>query len=318
VTRVGELERVLRLARIFDALGTGDGAGVALGIGDDAAVLLAGDERLVWTVDTHVEDVHFRREWLSWKDLGYRSFVAAASDVSAMGGSPWCALSALSLDERMTDEDLDELTRGQKEAADAALARVVGGNLSRGALVTVTTTVLGKAERPLTRSGAKVGDGLWVAGGLGLAAAGLRALEQGARGPEVDAAIHAWRRPRPRVAEGLAMAASANAAIDVSDGLAIDVGRLANASSVTVVLDRQQLLSVAGALLERAAAGIQADAFELILGGGEDYALVAASPNPIAGFARIGEIRSGHGVIIRNERGEEERLAALPGFDHFR
>ena len=321
----GEFERIVLLAKIFDASapdassarGT-ENAEFEVGIGDDAAVLhLRSDTRLAWTVDAQVEDVHFRRSWLSWRDVGYRSFVAAASDISAMGASPWCALSALSLTPSITDGELGELAAGQKEAADTVGARILGGNLSSGVCVTVTTTLLGKGARILTRSGARVGDALWVAGSLGLAAAGLAALERGMRGDPVDRAVHAWRRPEPRVLDGLAMSLRANAAIDVSDGLAVDAGRVGEASGVSVVLDRSLLLARADDSLGRAAMAVGADLFDLILTGGEDYALVAASPVPIPGFSRVGEIRQGRGVIIRTERGEERPHEAR-GFDHFR
>jgi thiamine-monophosphate kinase len=312
---VGELARIKRLAALFGIAATED---LELGIGDDAAVILpSGEERLVWTVDTQIEGQHFRLGWLSFLDLGYRSFVAAASDVSAMGGSPWLALSALSLSSATTEDDMEQLARGQKEASEATGARVVGGNLSKAAIVTVTTTVLGKVVRPLTRSGARVGDGVWVAGELGLAAAGLRALERADTAVALDAAVHAWRRPTPRVAEGLAMTTSAHAAIDVSDGLATDVARIAEASQVEVVLDRRLLLARATDSLARASHALGIDPFALILGGGEDYALVATSTEPVAGFSRVGEVREGHGVVVRTEEGDE-RLRDLPGFDHFR
>jgi thiamine-monophosphate kinase len=326
----GERERVLLLAKVFGALDptrdvddrrerAGESTGeLELGIGDDAAVLRpSAGTRLVWTVDAQVENVHFRRAWISWRDLGYRSFIAAASDVSAMGGSPWCALSALSLTLSITDDELEELAAGQRQAADAVGARVVGGNLSKGDVVTVTTTLLGKITRALTRSGAVAGDGVWVAGDLGLAAAGLAALERGATGSPVDAAVEAWRRPRPRVTEGRAMSLSAHAAIDVSDGLAIDAGRIGEASGVSVVLDEELLLSRAGEDFVRVAEAVGTNAFDLILGGGEDYALLAASDIPILGFSRVGEIREGRGVVMRSERGDE-RLHDLRGFDHFR
>jgi thiamine-monophosphate kinase len=312
---MGEQARIERLAEIFGNQGLVLGE---VGIGDDAAALItAGGERLVWTVDAQVENVHFRRAWLSYEDLGYRSIVAAASDISAMGGAPWRALSALTLSSEVTDDDTFALARGQKEAADRVGVSVVGGNLSKADMVTVTTTVLGSAKRPLTRSGATVGDGVWVAGALGLAAAGLRALEAGSSDPSVDGAIQAWRRPSPRVAEGLAMSASAHAAIDISDGLALDVSRIADASGVAAVLDRRLLFAAAGDSLTRAASTLGADALDLILGGGEDYALVATSELPIAGFTRVGEIREGRGVFLRSEHGEE-RLRDLLGFDHFR
>ena len=109
----------------------------------------------MWTVDAQVEGTHFRRDLCSWEDVGWRSFMAAASDVAAMGGAPWCALSSLVLAPEVDDADLDALARGQRAAADAAGAPIVGGNLSRGATSSVTTTVLGTSHRAITRSGAR-------------------------------------------------------------------------------------------------------------------------------------------------------------------
>src|SRR5580692_11240832 len=135
---MGEAARIQKLLSLF---GPPDAEGIELGIGDDAAVLRTNTgSTLVWTVDAQVEDVHFRRGWLSWEDCGYRSFIAAASDVSAMGAAPWCALSALSLPPDITDADLEQIALGQRAAARAVGASVVGGNLSGGALVTITTT----------------------------------------------------------------------------------------------------------------------------------------------------------------------------------
>src|SRR5262249_4934424 len=150
--------------------------GVEIGIGDDAAVLdpTAG-RRLVWTIDAQVEGVHFRREFLSgWHDAGFRAFMAAASDLAAMGAEPSCALSALELPEPFDDESLDAIALGQRAAADRVHAAIVGGNLSRAPGLAITTTLLGSATRAIARSGAKPGDGVYLAGPIGLASAGLR------------------------------------------------------------------------------------------------------------------------------------------------
>src|SRR5262249_20943510 len=142
-------------------------------LGDDAALLTPPSEgSLVWTVDAHVENVHFRRDWLSWEDLGWRSFMAAARDVAAMGGRAWGALSALALTIDVEDDAVLAIARGQKDAADAIHAFVAGGNLARANEISVTTTVLGVATRPVERRGARPGDGLWLAGTVGLARAG--------------------------------------------------------------------------------------------------------------------------------------------------
>ena len=123
----------LRIRRLMELFGLPSGESVELGIGDDAAVLRPrAGSTLVWTVDAHIENVHFRRQWLSWRDCGYRSFIAAASDVSAMGASAWCALSSLSLTPDLSDTDLEQLALGQRAAANAVGAHVVGGNLSGG------------------------------------------------------------------------------------------------------------------------------------------------------------------------------------------
>jgi len=308
-----ERERIQRLSALF---GVARGDGIDLGIGDDAAILRApGDQELVWTVDAHVEKVHFERRWVSWEDCGYRSFIAAASDVSAMGASPWCALGALSLTRDVTDHDFESIAYGQNLAAHAVGARIVGGNLSAGELVTITTTVLGLVAHAVRRQGARVGDGLWISGEVGLAAAGLRALTLGKVGAFVEQAVLAWRRPTPRVAAGLAMASVAHAAIDVSDGLVCDVGHVAEASGVCAVIDGALLLAHGGDALARAAEAVNADPVDLALHGGEDYALVAASGVPIEGFSRIGEVREGAGVYVRDGGGE--RRVEEAGFDHF-
>jgi thiamine-monophosphate kinase len=307
-----ERARIAMLARV---LGAG-AAGVRVGIGDDAAVLEAAvgqRKQLVWTIDEQVEGVHFRRDLASDRDIGWRSLMAAASDVAAMGAEPWCALCALALPDTVDDSALEALASGQREAADALGAPVVGGNLSRGPVLSVATTLLGRAERAVERRGALPGDGVWLAGSVGLASAGLLALKRGEKAPAVDAAVVAWRRPRAFVAEGLTMARVAHAAIDVSDGLARDAGHIADASGVCLVLDEEPLLAQHD--LMSAASALRADPLDLALHGGEDYALLAASPGPIAGFRRIGEVRQGRGLLLRTPSGE--RPIEPLGFDHF-
>jgi thiamine-monophosphate kinase len=307
---VGEVGRIAMLARVLRAAGQG----IEVGIGDDAAVLSPPGTRLVWTIDEQVEGVHFRRDLASWRDVGWRSYMAAASDVAAMGATPWCALAALVVPGDVDDAVVEAIATGQRDAADAAGAPVVGGNLARGPAMSIATTLLGTCERPVERRGARAGDGLWMAGRVGLAAAGLRALEEGkGTEPRLAAAIAAWRSPRGLFAEGRAMAGKAHAAVDVSDGLARDAGHVAEASGVQVVLDETALLADEGLL--DAARALGASALDLALHGGEDYALVAAGDQPIEGFRRIGEVRTGRGLVLRCVTGE--RPLEPRGFDHF-
>jgi thiamine-monophosphate kinase len=306
-----------RIALLRAALAGPADARVLLGIGDDCAVLAPGAAPLVWTVDASVEGVHFRRDLLTLADVGYRATMAAASDLAAMGAAPLGLLAALVLPAWCSDEDLARLAEGQREAATEVGTAIVGGNLARGGELSITTTALGAAARPLTRAGARPGDALWMAGPVGLAAAGLALLlrDPAATGP----AVEAWRRPVARLADGLRAAPVARAAIDVSDGLAQDAGHLATASGARVVLDAGALVSPE---LRAAAALLGRDALDLALHGGEDYALVAALPasEAGAGFVRIGEVvahTAGEArVVLRREDGS---IAALEGrgFDHF-
>lgn len=276
-----------RIAALRDILGSSDAA-AEVGIGDDAAVLRPFTGKLVASVDAQVEHVHFERAWLAWDDVGYRALMAAASDLAAVGAEPLGALSALTLPPDFSDEDLAALGRGQRAAADRLGCPIVGGNLSRGAELSITTTVLGRVERPLLRSGAAAGEGVYVAGALGYAAAGLRALWKGVRAATdatTRASLHAFRRPEAQLLASRAARAHATAAIDVSDGLAQDVGHLADASGVAVDLRLPEL-----------PAGITLDD---VLFGGEDYALVITAANdPGGAFVRIGRVVEGSGVFL--------------------
>jgi thiamine-monophosphate kinase len=286
---------------------------VSVGIGDDAAVL-DGSGTLVWTIDEQVEGVHFRRTLVGFRDIGFRSLMAAASDVAAMGARPWCALCAMVVPPDVDDAALEAIATGQREAAEELHAGVVGGNLSRGPVLTLSTTVLGRCRRAIRRRGAHAGEGIWMAGHVGLAAAGLRALEAAkADDPRLQSAIAAWRTPRALTEAGRAMGLLATAAIDVSDGLACDLDHLAGASGLAAVVEEAALL--ADAELVAAAEALGVPAVDLALYGGEDYALVATSPVPLPGFRRVGQTRDGRGVALHTQTGDS--VIEPRGFDHF-
>ena len=329
--RSRELARVASLrARFTQSNADASQQGIRVGIGDDAAVLEAsGAGALVWTVDAQVEGTHFRTRWVSWEDIGWRSFMAAASDLAAMSAEPVAALSALVLAGSVDDEALDALARGQAAAASAVGAPVVGGNLARGTETSITTTLFGRAASPVLRSGARPGDGLWLAGPVGLANAGLSILEASVHDARIvehtDAAacLLAWRRPIARIAEGRALAGVAHAAIDVSDGLAHDAWQLATASGVRVVLDVAAVIAAGGEALARGAKLLDGVPIDFALHGGEDYALLAASAEALPGFVRIGSVESaddgaydGALVVLRSASGAIDPVDPR-GFDHF-
>jgi thiamine-monophosphate kinase len=322
MTTSSELIRVTRLRALFARTTEG----VRLGIGDDAAVLAlgaAGDGTLVWTVDAQVDGTHFRTDWVSWEDVGWRSFMAAASDLAAMGAEPLAALSSLVLAPSVDDPTLDAITRGQAAAADEVGAAIVGGNLARGTQTSITTTLLGRAGAPVLRSGARVGDRLWLAGSVGLADAGLALVQAHMEDPRMQdddtaACLRAWRRPCARIVEGRALAGAAHAAIDISDGLAHDANQLAEASGVRIVLDIAAVLEAGGEALIAGAAVTGSDPIQLALYGGEDYALLASSAVDLPGFVQIGTVEAHDGgprLVMKTARG----IVHLEprGFDHF-
>jgi thiamine-monophosphate kinase len=313
-----ELERIEMLQRIFGA----SDPRVVKGIGDDAAILAPVPEPLVWTIDAAVEGVHFKRAWLSFEDLGFRATMAAASDLAAMGADPVGLLAALALPDDVSDEDLQGLAEGQRAAADAIGAPLVGGNLARGGEISITTTALGKAARPLRRSGAKPGDAVWMAGSVGLAAAGLKILQAGNALEKEDAqpVLSAWRRPIARIAEGRRASPIATAAIDVSDGLARDLAHLARESDVRIELHPSALVSPE---LAAAASMLGLSPLGLALHGGEDYALVIAAPESARlapEFVLIGRCAAqSPGSPLLALLGEGGSLLPVEerGFDHF-
>ena len=254
-------------------------------IGDDAAVVAGpGGESLLLAADTVVEGVHFDRDLVDAADVGWKALAVNVSDIAAMGGRP---LHALVTVVGASAAMIDALTRGLAEAAAAYECAIVGGDLSSGPCLVVSVAVTGTTggREAILRSNARPGDLLFVTGTLGRSAAGLRALRaQAGRGATAQAGLTgmaqpacvpaappelaaAYRRPVARVAEGLAASTGgATAMIDVSDGLGIDLDRLATASGVGVLVDA--VPTAEGATRDDA------------LAGGEDYELVFAAREP--------------------------------------
>lgn len=291
---------------------------------DDCALVPDGATTLALSTDIAVENVHFRRDWLAPAEIGWRAAAGGLSDLAAEGAEPIGLLAAVTAPRSLAERDLVELMRGVGDAASAAGARVLGGDLSAAPHWSVAVTVLGRAVRPVTRAGARPGDGLWVTGELGGARAALEAWLRGDH--PAPAARDAFAHPLPRVTAGAWLGAhGARAMLDVSDGLAGDAGHLAAASDVRLVIELERL-PVARAVAAEAHRLEVAPA--LFAGqGGEDYELLAALP-PGFGDGDAGAFRAATGIALTRigaiEAGSGVRLllggeeVSLPGFDHFR
>ena len=297
------------------------GRGVIVGPGDDCAVVQSPSRRLLLTVDSLVEGVHFRAGWLTPRQLGRKAFLVNASDIAAMGGTPrWCVVN-LAAPPHTPAAHLAAISRGIAAAGRENGASLVGGNLSRAARLAVDVTLVGVAPpRPLRRRGARPGDLLYVTGQLGEAALGLRALQRDrrARGP----AVRRFREPPSRWRAGFRLAGSGavSAMIDVSDGLAQDLGHLCAASRVgaRIRLDRLPC-----------SPRVRRAGLSLALAGGEDYELLCAVPahhrrrvERLAArfsfpFTCIGECRPAReGLRAIDSEGRVVPLTAA-GHDHF-
>ena len=252
--------------------------GLARGIEHDAAWLGGG---LVVTQDALVEEVHFRLDWTTYRELGFKAAAVNLSDLAASGAEPEALLVTLGAREDAELDDVLELYEGLNEPG----VPVVGGDTTRAPQLVVAVTAVGRSERIPGRAGARPGDLLVVTGPLGGAGAAFREGR------------HA--RPPLRLAEGRRLAEAAHALIDVSDGLAVDAAHLAERSGCRIEIDLERVPLAPGAARDD-------------LGFGEDYELLAATPDA-RGFPVIGRCTEGEGVAIRLE-GEP---VSLSGWEHF-
>ncbi len=335
--RLGELGLIRRIREA----GRGRSApGVLTGIGDDTAVLsLAPGASLLATTDLVIEGVHFRRATASARDVGWKALAVNLSDIAAMGGVPRYALVALAVPGSAATEELDDFYDGMRAAAASHAVTIVGGDTAEspdGWFVNVT--VLGEHPgTPRLRSAAKPGDAVAVTGSVGRSAGGLALLEMGpakARAAGIaESAIEmltaAHLRPTARVSEGgwRGQAAGTHAMMDLSDGLATDLGHICRESGVgaRVRIDR---LPIAPAVREVAEA-LGRNAVEWAIAGGEDYELlVTCSPDVAEELARglreatgtpltvVGEIEAGRGEPIWLGS-DGEPITVRAGYEHF-
>lgn len=284
----------------FGLLGELEQRGLAQRIENDAALLADG---LVVTQDALLEGVHFRLDWTSWRDLGFKAAAVNLSDLAASGAEPEALIVTLGVPGKTELTHVLELYEGLGEPG----VPILGGDTTFSDRVYLSVTALGRSERVPGRGGARPGDRLVVTGPLGASAAGYYCLREGIESPLVSAHL----RPPLRLGEGRRLARDAHAMLDLSDGLAADAGHIAERSGCRVVIELERVPIAAGVaeLAER----IGRDVWELACGFGEDYELLAAVEDP-GGLAVIGRCEPGAGVELLYDG----RAVRLSGWDHFR
>jgi thiamine-monophosphate kinase len=291
-------------------------------LGDDCALLPVDGTTLALSIDVSLEDVHFRTDWLDFKEIGFRAAGAALSDLAAEGATPLGVLVSLGVPPQRgtkTDPAVD-IMEGVAAMCGHVGAKVLGGDMARSEKYIIDVCVIGRAERPVRRSGARDGDELWVTGYLGGAALALDKLRKGERPSKPLRDRYA--SPEPRIAAGRWLAAhGATAMIDISDGLAQDVQHLAAASGVGIEIELERI-----PCWEGGAGGVPAMA---AVASGEEFELLVTMPPPPAfGDASVSAFRAATGVALSRigtcGRGGGVRLLdhgkpvpLPPGFDHF-
>ncbi|MEO7218107.1 MAG: thiamine-phosphate kinase [Gemmatimonadaceae bacterium] len=300
-----EFRFIRRLIRRFGAL--------ASGIGDDAALVhVPRDNMLAISTDTSVEHIHFRRDWLTLDEVGYRAVTGAISDLAAMGAAGVGILIALTTPNEPR-ENLDALSDGIARAAATSGVRIYGGDTTRGSVLSLTITVFGNVRESLRRDAARAGHHVYVTGVLGGPAAAMRALADGTE------LLPEWRerfaKPHARIREARWLAGrGVRAAIDISDGLLADAAHVAAASNVQITIDLDRLPVVAGVDALFAARS------------GEEYELLLTSAIPIdceafqsrfgIGLTEIGTVSDGKpgvGVMMSGRAVDVDPM----GYDHF-
>ena len=301
------------IARLRDLFHTSFQTQVQVGIGDDAAVIKSSNNKLVATVDMAVEDIHFSKKWSTPFQIGAKLTTANLADIFAMGAVPKYLLVAAGINELNNSETVTELAKGIRSVADRFEVTVIGGDLSKSEKMTLSITALGElSAQPILRSGARVGDLIYLSSLTGLSAAGLAILNRELDRPRYVVEAHL----NPKLVAPEKLIKVATSMCDVSDGLATDAAHLSYASNVNFNLSKD-LISQAADFKDLAelAKELNEDVFDWILTGGEDHFFLATvgkenESNELG--IQIGSVGKGEGKLLLD--GVEIKKT---GYQHF-
>ena len=301
------------IGRLRDLFHTSFQTQVQVGIGDDAAVIESSNNKLVATVDMAVEDIHFSKKWSTPFQIGAKLTTANLADIFAMGAVPKYLLVAAGINELNNSETVTELAKGIRSVADRFEVTVIGGDLSKSEKMTLSITALGElSAQPILRSGARVGDLIYLSSLTGLSAAGLAILNRELDRPRYVVEAHL----NPKLVAPEKLIKVATSMCDVSDGLATDAAHLSYASNVNFNLSKD-LISQAADFKDLAelAKELNEDVFDWILTGGEDHFFLATvdkenESNELG--IQIGSVGKGEGKLLLD--GVEVKKS---GYQHF-
>jgi thiamine-monophosphate kinase len=321
LNELGERRVISKIRRAFGQPRTD----ILIGIGDDAALVKA-PRSLLLTTDILVEDEDFRRAVHPPRLLGRKALNVNLSDIAAMGGRPLHALVGMAMPGDIEESWLRKFMAGFRSAAREAGVALVGGDLSRSEKIMISVTVTGEAKSPVTRSGARAGDGIFVSGTLGDAAQGFRFLEKGGlqeRGRGAGPLIRAFLDPTPRLELGalLGRRKLASSMIDISDGLSVDLVHICEESGIGAEVEASRI-PISSALRR-----FSKDPLALALNGGEDFELLfTVRPEKLAAVRKlpsrfkvtmIGRVTAGKKTLLIGLDKKKRPLRA-GGFEHFR
>lgn len=339
LSRIGELNLLDQIRKGFSQ----KARNIAVGIGDDAAVIKPLSKYLLATTDMMIEGVHFDLRFMTPFQLGFKLISVNVSDIYAMGGKPFCCLLNVAVSGNTRTEFIDKLFDGVKAAMSLYRTVLVGGDLSAADRVSLSATLIGYAGKYITRSGAKAGDRIYVTGTLGDSAGGLEVLKRVKKNIPLQKTAHGkaqrakggdtallklarWglryqtvepllrRHLMPEARDPARFVKRATSMIDVSDGLLIDLTRLCDESKVGARIYAENVpLSPE---LKRVASRLGISPLELALSGGEDYELLFTAPRgKMVDAAYIGDVTKSGRVIV-DSKGKEKPFAAK-GYQHF-
>ncbi len=289
---LNEAQIIGALAEIFGS----NHRGVQVGIGDDAAVVATGEHTVI-TTDMAVEGTHFNCQWSGAFEIGRKITAANLADIYAMGATPTYLVVAVTLSGEESMEWISELAQGIKHEASSCGAVVVGGDLARGAIKVISMSALGEVEKAVTRSGAQVGDSIYLSSLPGWSAAGLSCIEKSELSDLESYAVEEFCSPTLDYSMAVAFAnKGAHAMCDVSDALVIQAEQLAQASGVQLVFVAEAFkTSEEFAQLSELAEASGVDVWQWIFAGGEDHVFLATGKD-LPGLC-VGVVKEGSGVL---------------------